>query len=70
MLKVSTKEMDLLAQDLWGRKAKDMLQESVAIGVGEPTYFHAECEGYEFTTTEDSDYVTYVHNGYEGEFLK
>jgi hypothetical protein len=72
--KVATEEMDLLAKKIWvENKLEDKVfwqEEMWTDHEFDPAIGTIEFDGYNFVTNENSDYVTYVHNGYEGEFLK
>ena len=73
MLMVSTKEMDELAKKIWdvnklGDKI-DFVPEMWNNNEFDPAIGSIDFEDWHFSTNENSDYVFYTHNGYEGEFL-
>lgn len=72
--KVATLEMDLRAKKIWQEnKLEDKLEWQEEMWTDhefDPAVGTIEFEGYSFMTNENSDDVTYVHNGYEGSFAK
>lgn len=72
--KIATLEMDLRAKQIWfDNKLEDKIdwqEEMWTDHEFEPAIGTIEFEGYLFTTNENSDDVTYTHNGYEGSFAR
>lgn len=72
--KVATLEMDLRAKKIWqDNKLEDKLEWQEEMWTDhefDPAVGTIEFEDYSFMTNENSDDVTYVHNGYEGSFAK
>ena len=72
--KVATLEMDLRAKKIWREnKLEDKLEWQEEMWTDhefDPAVGTIEFDDYLFTTNENSDDVTYVHNGYEGSFAK